>query len=99
MKKTIYIIVIVLGLGGAIVMLYLTWQNRLGAPGPAPSSSTIQVNSGAGASGGSSSNSILPHGRNLDFTTLKNFNRDNRFFNYPQVNPSEIGKNLPNLME
>lgn len=42
---------------------------------------------------------VLPKGNNLDFTTLKNYNKDNRRFNYPQVNSSEIGKNLLNLMQ
>lgn len=88
MKRTLYIIVIVIALGGAAVMGYLAFT--------AGDSSEVTVNESGETS---SVYNILPKGKSLDFGTLQNFNRDNRLFPYPEVNNTEVGKNLGNLIK
>lgn len=89
MKRTLYIIVIVIGLGGALVMGYLAMTS-----GDSPGSDSI-IEAGANPQ----VYNILPKGKSLDFGTLENFNKDNRLYPYPQVNTTEVGKNLGNLID
>ncbi|HMQ01689.1 MAG TPA: hypothetical protein PKD79_01305 [Candidatus Doudnabacteria bacterium] len=88
MKRIIYIIIFVLAAGGAIVMGYLAFT------GEGNDATTLE-----GGSAVTPVYNILPEGKSLDFTTVKNFNRDGRLFNYPEVNTFEIGQSLNNLME
>lgn len=87
MKKTIYIIILVIGLGGALVIGYIAFFGN--------QSTTVSTPADTGAQ----SYNILPEGKTLDFSTVKNFNKDGRIFNFPQVNSVEIGQPLTNLIE
>lgn len=86
MKKIIYIIILVIGLGGAIVLGYVAFFGG--------QSATVDT-----STGGAQTYNILPEGKTLDFSTVKNFNKDGRIFNFPQVNSAEIGQSLTNLIE
>lgn len=88
MKRTLYIIIIVIALGGAAVMGYMALTS-----GPATTSTDETSTSGQAVY------NILPQGKSLDFDTIKNFNKDDRLFPYPQVNNAEIGTTLGNLIE
>ncbi len=88
MKRTLYIIVIVIALGGAAVMGYMALTS-----GPTITSTDETSTSDQAVY------NILPQGKTLDFDTIKNFNKDERLFPYPQVNSAEIGTTLGNLIE
>lgn len=89
MKKTIYIIIIVIALGGALVMGYMAMTAS-----PATEEGGMVTNTG-----GPAVYNILPEGKSLEFGSIKNFNKDNRLFPYPTVNTSEIGKDLSSIIE
>lgn len=89
MKRTIYIIVIVIALGGAAVMAYMALT----------SGGTSSGGVAGDVSGSTPVYNILPEGKSLEFGTVRNFNKDNRLFPYPTVNPAEIGKDLTNIIE
>jgi hypothetical protein len=89
MKRTLYIIVIVVGLGGALVMGYLAMTSS-------PDSGEIVVE---GTTTTSEAYNILPYGDDLNFETLENFNKDHRLYPYPEVNPAEVGKPLGVIIE
>jgi hypothetical protein len=88
MKRTIYIAVIVIALGGAAVMAYMAFfSGGSGGGGEVVIETEAQVYN------------ILPEGKELDFTEVSKFNQEGRLFPYPQVTPSEIGQVLGNIIE
>lgn len=89
MKKTLYIAIIVIALGGAAVMGYMAFMGG--------GSSVEEVVVVEGES--SASYNILPEGKTLDFNTIENFNKDGRMFPYPVVSPAEVGQVLGNIIE
>ncbi len=92
MKKIIYIIVIVLGLGGAIVMGYMVIRgNSHGIP-----SITMPTE---GVSQPAANYQILPYGHDLDFKKVEEYNKNKILFPYPKVSPSEIGAAAGSMME
>ena len=42
---------------------------------------------------------ILPYGRNLDFSLINKFNPEGKLFDYPKVNPAEIGLPVSGLVK
>lgn len=92
MKKIIYIVVIVIALGGAIVMGYMAFFG-------ADSNTSSSLDTGSTSPTSSSPVSILPYGDRLDFSSLKKYNRANIIFPYPKVNLSEIGKGIGQIMQ
>ena len=88
MKKTIYIAIIVIALGGAALMGYMAFSG-----GSSSSNQAIVIENSAQVY------NILPNGKDLDFDSLKKYNKQNLFFPYPQVNPSEVGQVLGNIIE
>lgn len=90
MKQTIAIIVIVIALTGAGVFAYMTFFSN----GQMFTSSTnVSTNSQSGYS------EILPMGSDLDFENVSKFNEDKRIFEYPAVNPNEIGPTLDSIIQ
>lgn len=87
MKNIIYIIILVIGLGGALVIGYMAFFGN--------QATTFKTTVDAG----DQIYNILPEGKTLDFSTVRNFNKDRRIFNFPKVNPVEIGQPLNNLIE
>ncbi len=81
MKQTIIIIIIVAALAGAGIFAYMSFFSN-------GSSSLVTFGEDTGAPGTSE---ILPLGSNLNFDQIHKFNKDSRVFQYPSVNPSEIG--------
>lgn len=88
MKKSIYIAIIVIALGGAALMGYMAFSG-----GGSSGGEGIVIESSAQVY------NILPNGKDLDFDTLKSYNDQNLFFPYPQVTPSEVGQVLGNIIE
>ena len=89
MKRTLYIIMIVIGLGGAVVMGYMAMTSS-------SDSGEVAVEGTASAP---QAYNILPYGDDLNFDTLENFNKDHRLYPYPKVNPAEVGKPLGVIIE
>ena len=90
MKKTIYLIVIIIALGGAIVMGYMVFS---GSTQGLPSLESTVPNAD------SSNYQILPFGKDLNFEKVEQYNKNKILFPYPQVTPAEIGAGSGTLME
>ena len=91
MKKTIYLIVIIIGLGGALVMGYM--YLRGGSEG-VPTAEVASVDTSE-----ASNLQILPFGKELDFKKLEQYNKNKILFPYPKVTPPEIGAGPGTMME
>lgn len=91
MKKIIYIVIIVIGLGGAALMAYFALFGNSSSKQSAGSTTTTDLGSTTQAQLPDAS--ILPLGNTLDFSKIQSFNKDYTFFPYPKVSPSEIGAN------
>ena len=90
MKKFIYLIIIIIGLGGALVMGYLVYKGSTqGLPSTEVATSTPDSNA----------YQILPYGRDLDFQKVEEYNKNKILFPYPKVTPSEIGTSSTSMME
>ncbi len=87
MKKSLYIAIIVIALGGAAVMGYMAFF------GGDTTTTEIQIENSAQVY------NILPKGKDLDFSSVEKFNNQKSFFPYPQVTPGEIGQVLGNIIE
>lgn len=90
MKRTILIAVIIIGFGGAVVMGIMAVMNS--SKSQTETTTSINVNA-------QPVSAILPEGTSLDFEKLEGFNRENRFFPFPEVLPTEVGANLGNIIE
>ena len=88
MKKIFFTIIIVVGLGGALVMGYMAMQSGSSTPDSSETSTPKSPKS-----------SILPEGTELDFDKVSDFNKGKTVFPYPKVIPLEIGVGLPNIVE
>lgn len=44
-------------------------------------------------------NKILPLGTKFDFTLIKKYNVDSRLYNYPEVDPAEVGPDINALIK
>lgn len=88
MKKTIYIVIIVIALGGAAIMAYMAFFS-----GSSNGGGEVMIEKEAQVY------NILPEGKNLDFSSVTEFNQQGRLYPYPQVTPSEIGQVLGNIIE
>lgn len=86
MKKTILTIIIIAGIGGAIIMAYLALTGDSSDAGNEQSSRA--KNSG-----------ILPNGTSLDFKKLEEFNDTGRLYPFPKVSPTEVGSNIGTMTE
>lgn len=88
MKKILLIIIVIVGLGGALIMGYMAMQSS-----DTPASTTSTTSSKPLKS------TILPEGTELDLDKVKDFNKDRLMFPYPKVSPTEIGVVLPSIVE
>lgn len=88
MKKSIYIGVIVIALGGAVLMGYMAFSG-----GGSQGTEGTQIESSAQVY------NILPQGKDLDFGPVVEYNERSFFFPYPQVSPAEVGQVLGNIIE
>ncbi len=103
MKKTILTAIIVIGFGGALVMGFLAWRNSNPGSDTAPLVNTNGANlpgvTNTGGPGGSPISAILPEGTSLEFGKVKLYNDSGFLFPYPKVSPSEIGRNLIDIVD
>lgn len=84
MSRPLTIIIIVLALAGATVLGYRVWFPSSSAP------AVVEPGSGG---------TILPLGTNLNFETVRKYNKDGHTFLYPQVSPGEIGPALGDIIK
>lgn len=89
MKRTISLIVIIIGLGGAIVMGYMVFRGDSQGL-PAEESAPVEDNSNY---------QILPFGKQLNFQKIEKYNKNKMLFPYPKVAPTEIGAASEAMME
>lgn len=84
-KQIIIIIVIIAAIAGAGVFGYLTLTGDTAGTTSTTASPTI--------------NTILPHGKDLNFDKVNEFNETGRQFQYPSVTPSDAGLSLNEIMK
>lgn len=93
MKKTVYLVIIVIALSGAAIMAYMAF---FAEPKQAPADgATGEVVS---ADPGVNSHKVLPYGTDLDFQKLKSYNKTKTVYPYPVVGKDEIGKPLGKIL-
>ena len=86
-KQIIILVVIVIVLAGAGVFAYKAFMGA----GSKTSTSSGKDSNVSGA--------ILPHGNSLDFDNVKKFNKNDKLFPYPTVNPTDVGQPLNGLVK
>jgi hypothetical protein len=101
-KKIILTVIIVVMLGAAGTILYRGLRKPAPVPAAVPAGQADAGITNApvpGMAGAAAGSAILPHGRGLNFTTLKKYNPDQKVFNYPVVSPAEVGPPLNEIIK
>lgn len=93
MKKRLMIGFSVILLGTAAYLFYRTFFSA------SPPQSAQSINSGLVPVSAAVSASILPYGRNLDFTPIEDYNSSHKQIFYPAVSESEISVTAPELFK
>jgi hypothetical protein len=90
-KKIILIIVMVGFFAGTAYMIYTNFIAK-GAPPKTiiDQSAVVVANPGV---------QVLPYGTKLDFSLLKQYNPDGRVFRYPEVDSTQIGVGVSDLIK
>ncbi len=97
-RKNILLIIIVVVLAIAGFIVYRSFSAEAPAPvtpivvTPGPGGATTAVPA-------ASSGKILPLGTRFDLTLVKKYNADGKIFNYPKVEPGEVGPVLGDIIK
>lgn len=88
-KQIILVAIIVVALGVAGLFAYKAFFG---------SGSSSAIINEVDTSNQSVSGAILPYGTDLDFDTVKKFNKNGKLFPYPTVTPTDVGQELNTLV-
>lgn len=86
-KQIILLIIIIAALAGAGVFAYLSMTASQGTPAVPGGLDTTQAQ-----------NNILPHGSELNFDKINQFNEVGRTFQYPATTPEDTGLTLNEII-
>ncbi len=90
-KNTIFIVVIVVILAAVGYILYYSLF--------AGKSTNTSLQNGQSNSITSPYGPILPYGNHLDFAAVQKYNTSGHSFDYPAVNPSDVGTSLNTIIK